>query len=239
MDDKMPGLGIRSSVFWANHSFFAKKWANERIAQKTSDLLIPSFLVGNLRDSLMVANFGCAPWVNRSWSLNFGEWPERIAHGRSFLVSDLSTLLISLIKKEGISESLIFLKNRTKKYVFCQFFFSKLLVFCDQKSKWAICSKKPSDLLIYHERFAHGCSFDMSESLTVAHFIWGIWANERIPNPAKCCIKCIHNPITLYRAQVGKAESCESSLAIYKNYLYCICKQLSDQWSFLLEGGGV
>ena len=27
------GLGIRSSVFWANCSFFAKKWANEWFAQ--------------------------------------------------------------------------------------------------------------------------------------------------------------------------------------------------------------
>ena len=30
-------LGIRSSVFWANCSFFAKKWANKRFAQKTSN----------------------------------------------------------------------------------------------------------------------------------------------------------------------------------------------------------
>ena len=54
-------------------------------------------------------------------SLIFGEQPERIAHGRSFLVSDLSDLLTSLIfgegpewfahivhLKEGMSESLIF-----------------------------------------------------------------------------------------------------------------------------------
>ena len=36
--DNDPGLGIRSSVFWANHSFFAKKWVkNEQI----SNLLTP------------------------------------------------------------------------------------------------------------------------------------------------------------------------------------------------------
>ena len=52
--------------------------------KKTSDLFICSFLVSDLSDSLMVAYF-------------FGERPERIAHGRSFLVSDLSNLLTSLI----------------------------------------------------------------------------------------------------------------------------------------------
>ena len=51
------GLGIRASVFWVNHSFFAKKWANERFAPKKSDLLICSFLVSNLSDSLMVIYF--------------------------------------------------------------------------------------------------------------------------------------------------------------------------------------
>ena len=32
-----------------------------------------------------------------SWALIFGEWPVQIAHGGSFLVSDLSNLLKSLI----------------------------------------------------------------------------------------------------------------------------------------------
>ena len=41
-------------------------------------------------------------------SLIFGERPERIAHGRSFFVNDLSDSLTSLIKKEEMSESLIF-----------------------------------------------------------------------------------------------------------------------------------
>ena len=40
------------------------------------------------------------------------ERPEQIAHGRSFLVSDLSDSLTSLIKKEGMSESLIFLNKK-------------------------------------------------------------------------------------------------------------------------------
>ena len=50
------GLGIRSLVSWANHSFFAKKWANtERMSnslKKTGDLLIRSILVSNLNNSL-------------------------------------------------------------------------------------------------------------------------------------------------------------------------------------------
>ena len=33
----------------------------------------------------------------RSWSLIFGERPEQISHGRSFLVSDLSDSLTLLI----------------------------------------------------------------------------------------------------------------------------------------------
>ena len=56
----------------------SEEWAKEQFAQKTSDLLI------------------------------FGDQPERIAHGRSFLVSNLSALLTSLIKKEGMSKSHIF-----------------------------------------------------------------------------------------------------------------------------------
>ena len=51
-------------------SFFAQKWANERFAQK-NEQFTPSLI--------------------------FGERPERIAHGRSFLVSNLSDLLTSLI----------------------------------------------------------------------------------------------------------------------------------------------
>ena len=65
-----PGLGIRSSVIWANRSVFAKKWANERFARKNKRF---------------------------THSLIFGEQPERFAHGCSFLVRDLSNLLTSLI----------------------------------------------------------------------------------------------------------------------------------------------
>ena len=78
--EEYAGLGIRSSVFWANRSFFAQKWANEQFTKKTSDSLIRSCLVSNLSDSLMVAHFLWATWANRSRSLICLEPPERFAH---------------------------------------------------------------------------------------------------------------------------------------------------------------
>ena len=60
------GLGICSLVFWANCSFFNKKQLNEQFAQKNKRF---------------------------AHSLIFGEQPEWIADGHSFLVSDLSDLL--------------------------------------------------------------------------------------------------------------------------------------------------
>ena len=39
------------------------------------------------------AHFLWATWGTRSWSLICLEWPEQFAHGRSFLLSDLSNLL--------------------------------------------------------------------------------------------------------------------------------------------------
>ena len=69
-------------LFRAGNSLigFAK---NERMSdslKKTSDLLICSFLVSDLSDSLIVNHFWQATWVNCSWSLIFGERPEQFAH---------------------------------------------------------------------------------------------------------------------------------------------------------------
>ena len=69
-NDYVAGLGIHSSVFWANRWFFAKK---ERMSN-------------SLKKNKRFAHL-----------LIFGELPERFAHGRSFLVSDLSNLLTLLI----------------------------------------------------------------------------------------------------------------------------------------------
>ena len=81
---------------------------------------------------------------------------------RSFLVSDLSNLLTSLTKNEGMSRSLIFLNKKTYKNILK----NKILDYL------ANIFERITHLLIYHERFAHGCSFvlsDLSYSLTVAH----------------------------------------------------------------------
>ena len=63
----LSGLGIRSSVFRANCSFFAQKWANEQYAQKNEQF-----------NHLLI----------------FGERPERFSHNRSFPLSDLSKSLM-------------------------------------------------------------------------------------------------------------------------------------------------
>ena len=57
---------------------FCEKWANERFAQKNA----------------WFAHFWWATWAICSWLLNFGEQPERITQGCSFLVSDPSDSLI-------------------------------------------------------------------------------------------------------------------------------------------------
>ena len=105
------GLEIRSSVFWANCSFFAKKELMSNLLKNTNDLLIfgewperfahgCSFLVSELSESLMVAHFWWATWAIRSHC--------------SFLVSNLSDFLTLLTKKEGMSESLIFKIKKRK-----------------------------------------------------------------------------------------------------------------------------
>ena len=69
-----------------------------------------------------------------------------------------------------MSKWLVFFK-RTQKYDFNQILLSKSLVFHEWKSKWAIRSKKTSNLLI--------CSFimsDQSKSLRVTLLSWATWA---------------------------------------------------------------
>ena len=73
------GLGIRSSVFWANRSFFAKYKQMSDFLKKTRDSLIISFLVNNLSHSLMVAHFWWATWVIQSHcSLKKRDWANRL-----------------------------------------------------------------------------------------------------------------------------------------------------------------
>ena len=115
----------------------------------------------------------------RLQSLIPSEWPEWIAHSRSFVLSNLSDLLTSLRRNEQI---FCFKKNskNIQKYDFfwiflsysnCSFFVSKR-----ENERFAhllICPEWP-------EQMAHICSFVMSNLsvfLTVAHLSWATWAN--------------------------------------------------------------
>ena len=89
-EEKLPGLEIPSSFFWANHKLFERKRANEWFAQKKqwfAHLLIylewpeqiahsHSFVLSPLSDSLTVGHLSWAIWA--------------IAHSRSFNLGDLS-----------------------------------------------------------------------------------------------------------------------------------------------------
>ena len=145
------GLGIHSLVSWENRSFFAKKRANERFvqknerfAQKTSNSPIRSFFVSNLSNSAF-------------------------AHGCSFLVSDLSKSLTSLIKKREWANRSGFFKC-TKKYDK-----NRILVkFSEQIAHSLICHERP-------EQIAQGRSFvmsDLSDLLTVPVLTWSTWVNR-------------------------------------------------------------
>ena len=117
--------------------------------KKTSDSLIRSFLV--------------SAWAIRSH--------------RSFLVSDLSDLLTSLIKKREWANRSFFKKQ--KPYIKHT---KNILKFFEQITH----------LLIYHERperITHSRSFvmsNLSDSLTVALLIWATWA---IPSQSLTCLE--------------------------------------------------
>ena len=174
---KNSGLGIRSLVFWANHSFFVKneQMSNSLKKMSNSHILVSeperiaqghSFLVSNLIKLLTVAHFWWATWAIRSQSL--------------FCHEHLSDLLTSLLKKEGMSESLIFSKliKNVQKIQFNSNLFERITRFDEQKSKWAICLKKKWFALFlwatwangswsifcheWPEWFAHGRSFVLS-----------------------------------------------------------------------------
>ena len=80
---KLAGLGILSSVFRAKSSFLPKmsEWA----------------IRSKKRGIHTFTHFWWASWAIRSQSLISSERCEQIAHGRSFLVSNLSDSLTSLI----------------------------------------------------------------------------------------------------------------------------------------------
>ena len=133
------------------------------------------------------AHFWWATWAIRSQLIISSELPERIAHGRLFVLSDLSYSLTSLRRNE---QKFSFFKNFQKnckmvqKIRFFRIFLSEWLIFCERKRNGALCWKKPSASLMcpeQPERIAHICSFvmsDLSDLLTVAHLSWATWANR-------------------------------------------------------------
>ena len=152
-----------------------------------------------IRSLVFCANHSCFAnkWANEPFA-HFWWATWTICSHSSFLVSDLSDSLPSLIKKEGMSESQIFL-NKKKNYI--KHTKNKILdfsakIFWANRSfdhlSWAICSRL-FICLEWPERFAYSRSFvmsDLSDSFTVAHFIcakWANeqWANERSPSPEK------------------------------------------------------
>ena len=144
------GLGIHSSNFGANHLFFAKK--SERMRDALKKRVIRAF-----------THFWWATWVICSQLLIPSERPERIAHGHSFVLRDLSNSLTSLRRNEQIF-FFFFTVKRTKNTIFLEFFGANRKFFGERIRKGAICSTKPSDSLI--------CSFALSnlrKLLTFAH----------------------------------------------------------------------
>ena len=87
---KKAGLGIRSLVFRAIHSFFVSE--NAIHSQNRATVTAP------------VALLSWMPWVNSSQLLFCNERPERFPQGCSFIKSNVIELLMSLFKKERLSK---------------------------------------------------------------------------------------------------------------------------------------
>ena len=123
-------------------------------------------------------------WVMRSkneWFAHFWWVPWAIRSHCSFLVSNLSDSLTSLIKKRTKN-----VHKCTKKYDCSQIFWANCSFFVNKRAneRFTQKNKQLAHLLIYHEQpelIAHSCSFvlsNLSESLSVAHLIWEVWANR-------------------------------------------------------------
>ena len=79
---------ISVKFFKANCSFFVSERANEQFPQKTSDSRLHSFIMIDLSELLTVALLTWATWAIRSQLLICLEQYERIAHRRSFDLSN-------------------------------------------------------------------------------------------------------------------------------------------------------
>ena len=139
------------------------------LLKKMNDSLICSFLVSNLSDLLTIAHFLWATWANCSFLVSnqsdlltlliFGERPERftdIAHQKRG-----NERFAHLFNKK------LYIKH-TKKQDF-RFFYQN---FFERIAHSLISSER-------HEPIAHCCSIvfsNLSDSLTIAHFLWATWA---------------------------------------------------------------
>ena len=136
-------------------------------ATRSKKRALRSFLVSNHE---RITHFWWATWAIRSQ--------------RSFLVSDLSD---SLIKKEGMSESLIcsfIMSDLSTSFTVCHLSWAPWAM----RSRSLICLERP-------ERFDHGDSFvlrDLSESLTVAHLICAKWVMSEWANSNPCWEYCLY-----------------------------------------------
>ena len=145
--------------------FLPKRWANERFAQKVSNLLIRSLLVRNLRDSLTMAHSFWATWANHS---RFLFCPERLEQFAHYAQKEWANLLLFLKLQKNC-------KNVQKIRFFRIFWANRSFFVSESEKELSIFSKKIairsfllSDLS-ESQQFAHSCSFVMSESLTYAH----------------------------------------------------------------------
>ena len=121
------------------------------------------------------AHFWWATWAIHSRSLISSERHEWIAYGRSFLVSDLSDSLTSLICGEQPERFTHIAHQNIGNERFDHFFNKKI------KKSYIKCTKNRI-LDFFSQHFLSKsliCSFpqsDLSESLMVAHFSWATWA---------------------------------------------------------------
>ena len=76
---------------------FLRVVTGETICRTIMSVLYVEYWMVESHARTITDGFWWATWVIRSRLLISGERPEQIAHGRSFLVSDLSDLLSSLI----------------------------------------------------------------------------------------------------------------------------------------------
>ena len=99
-----------SQIFLSESFVFCEpksKWAIW--LEKTSDLLIHSFIMSDLSESLTVTHLSWVTWVICSWSLFWHEQPEWFAHRRSFVLSwaiwaNCSQLLIWFERSQRMSK---------------------------------------------------------------------------------------------------------------------------------------